>query len=145
MRRNTFSTCCSPKTIDELDCSAPIGRISPVGSRPPWKETPSTDVSAPSMAASTRSAPVVAGQQLVELVRAGLKARLDELEAELRRLAQRDRASTLTDATSRDLEANQRWPVDPLLERAVDLVGQGHRSSSSRRNQKNPRGASVRR
>ncbi len=34
-RRKTFSTSSSPKTTDELDCSAPIGRMWPAGVTPP--------------------------------------------------------------------------------------------------------------
>ena len=56
-RRKTFSTSSSPKTTDELDCSAPIGRMWPVGVTPPWNETPSIAASPPSSAPSTSTAP----------------------------------------------------------------------------------------
>ncbi len=117
---------------------------------------------------------VLAEEQLVELVRAGLEAGLDELELERRVGAQRH---VLEDVDGGELARLGRKPAladDPVLERAVDAVGQTHREdppsddpltvveqrrgrreilgrgsrchcSSSRRNQKNPRGASVNR
>ena len=133
-RRNAFSTSASSKTIDELDCSAPIGRT--VGAVPRRldarrasgtrraraRRRPSAPSRSrreqlarlagrrarrrrvqPSASAITRLGPALVGRpqaerQLVELVRAGREARLDQRERPARRL--RRAAST----TSSDVE-----------------------------------------
>ena len=188
-RRKTLRISSSSNTTDVFDCSAPTGRTSSSSRPRPAKPSIGANSAMPSAPCSVNPERIalhelacelrlleavdlqlVAAQrvqQLVDVVRAGVVAHLDERERELRiRRAQDDRsrapASARPRATSRRTSAaasRTRSPParrsSPLRRRpsrhlrslacSVEPTHARHELSSFSWNQKKPRGASVNR